>query len=76
MEDRAWEDDAACRQSDPDLWTSENAQKQSDAKKICKTQCDVREQCLAYAIETREVFGIWGGLGYSQRRRLWTPARS
>jgi WhiB family redox-sensing transcriptional regulator len=36
---------------------------------VCRS-CDVREKCLAYAIENQEVHGIWGGTTAEQRKRL------
>jgi WhiB family redox-sensing transcriptional regulator len=36
------------------------------ATAICNT-CNVREECLDYAIEAEEIFGIWGGLSASAR---------
>jgi hypothetical protein len=36
------------------------------ATEVCN-QCDVRQECLDYAIEAEEVFGIWGGLSASAR---------
>ena len=35
------------------------------AKAICK-ECKVREECLEFAVERKERFGIWGGK--SERR--------
>jgi WhiB family redox-sensing transcriptional regulator len=32
--------------------------------------CPVRAQCLDYALETHQLFGIWGGLSERQRRHL------
>jgi WhiB family redox-sensing transcriptional regulator len=32
--------------------------------------CPVRAECLAYALEHDERFGIWGGLSERERRRL------
>lgn len=32
--------------------------------------CDVSEQCLDYAIETRQEFGIWGGYTADDVKRL------
>lgn len=37
------------------------------AKSICET-CAVREECLEYALETREPYGIWGGLTEVERK--------
>ena len=39
------------------------------AKAICG-ECEVRDQCLDYAIEMGEKFGIWGGLSERERRRV------
>lgn len=39
------------------------------ARAICAA-CDVRSECLAFAIETDQAFGIWGGLLPQERRRL------
>ena len=36
------------------------------ATAVCN-QCSVRQECLDYAIEAEEVFGIWGGLSASAR---------
>jgi len=30
----------------------------------------VRSDCLDYAVEARERFGVWGGMTEKQRRRL------
>jgi WhiB family redox-sensing transcriptional regulator len=40
-----------------------------EAKKVCLT-CDVRSECLEYALEHDERFGIWGGLSERERRKL------
>ena len=39
-----------------------------DAKRVC-AQCEVREQCLKWAIDHDERFGIWGGMSERERRR-------
>lgn len=64
-----WMDDGLCKQVDPELFFVEKGGSTKDAKSIC-LGCDVRAQCLAYALERNEVFGIWGGLTYPQRRDL------
>ena len=40
-----------------------------EAKKVCMA-CEVRVECLDYALENDERFGIWGGLSERERRRL------
>ena len=38
-------------------------------QKVCRS-CEVRAECLEYALENDERFGIWGGLSERERRRL------
>jgi WhiB family redox-sensing transcriptional regulator len=40
-----------------------------DAKAVC-ANCPVREQCLEWALATRQEEGVWGGLTDNERRRL------
>ena len=40
-----------------------------DAKQICSS-CEVRTECLDYALARNERFGIWGGLSERERRNL------
>lgn len=40
-----------------------------EAKKVC-LGCEVRAECLEYALGHDERFGIWGGLSERERRRL------
>jgi WhiB family redox-sensing transcriptional regulator len=66
-----WRDDAACLRSDPELFfplgTSGPALHQIDeAKRICQT-CQVRQRCLAWALDSGHVSGIWGGATEEER---------
>lgn len=65
----AWHDDALCAQVDPDLWYPEKGGSTRAAKELCKG-CEVREDCLDYALEHQERFGIWGGKSERERRLL------
>lgn len=64
-----WTELALCSQIDPDLFYPEKGASTREAKRIC-TVCEVREQCLQYALDHVERFGIWGGLSERERRRL------
>ena len=64
-----WQDYALCAETDPEIFYPEQGVSTRPAKQIC-AQCFVREPCLAYAMETGERFGIWGGLSENERRRL------
>lgn len=65
----AWQSDSLCAQTDPEAFFPEKGGSTRDAKKIC-TSCQVRAQCLRYALSNDERFGIWGGLSERERRRL------
>ena len=65
----AWQTDALCSQTDPEAFFPEKGGSTRDAKRIC-TMCEVREECLQYALDNDERFGIWGGLSERERRKL------
>ncbi|MDQ4503693.1 WhiB family transcriptional regulator [Sinomonas sp. ASV322] len=65
----AWQADALCAQTDPEAFFPEKGGSTRDAKKVCSS-CTVRSECLEYALENDERFGIWGGLSERERRRL------
>lgn len=65
----AWQADALCAQTDPEAFFPEKGGSTREAKKICQ-QCDVKSECLDYALANDERFGIWGGLSERERRRL------
>lgn len=64
-----WQTDSLCAQTDPEAFFPEKGGSTRDAKKICST-CEVRTQCLEYALSNDERFGIWGGLSERERRKL------
>lgn len=68
-EELAWQERALCAQTDPEAFFPEKGGSTREAKKICLT-CEVREECLQYALEHDERFGIWGGLSERERRKL------
>jgi WhiB family redox-sensing transcriptional regulator len=66
-----WRSAAACRSADPDLFfpisDSGPAREQTaQAKAICAT-CRVRRECLAFALRTGQIYGIWGGTTEHER---------
>lgn len=65
----AWQSDALCAQTDPEAFFPEKGGSTRDAKKICTT-CEVKGECLQYALHNDERFGIWGGLSERERRKL------
>jgi WhiB family redox-sensing transcriptional regulator len=65
----AWQERALCAQTDPEAFFPEKGGSTREAKKVC-TQCEVRAECLEYALAHDERFGIWGGLSERERRKL------
>jgi WhiB family redox-sensing transcriptional regulator len=65
----AWQADSLCAQTDPEAFFPEKGGSTRDAKRIC-TSCEVKAQCLDYALQNDERFGIWGGLSERERRKL------
>lgn len=68
-DDEDWRERAVCAQIDPDLWFPEKGGNTRDAKKLCLT-CTVRAQCLDFAMEHEERYGVWGGRSERERRRM------
>jgi WhiB family transcriptional regulator, redox-sensing transcriptional regulator len=68
-EDQGWQERALCAETDPEAFFPEKGGSTREAKKIC-TGCEVRAECLEYALSNDERFGIWGGLSERERRRL------
>jgi WhiB family transcriptional regulator, redox-sensing transcriptional regulator len=68
---------AACRGQDATYFfapsyfekRAEKAAREAVAKAIC-ARCPVREECLEFALETRDPHGVWGGLNEMERRAL------
>ena len=67
--DESWRLDALCAETDPEAFFPEKGGSTREAKKIC-TGCEVKAECLEYALSNDERFGIWGGLSERERRRL------
>lgn len=78
--DEPWIVDALCSQVDTDLFFPEKGGSTKEAKSVC-ARCEVREECLNYAMANDERFGIWGGMSAPDRRRrrsrgsMWARSR-
>jgi hypothetical protein len=69
-----WQARALCAQTDPEAFFPEKGGSTRDAKRIC-ARCEVKENCLQYALDHDERFGIWGGLSERERRKIKRQAR-
>jgi WhiB family redox-sensing transcriptional regulator len=66
----SWKLSAVCAQTDPEIFFPKKGDSARDAKLVCQSSCPVRAECLAYALENDERFGIWGGYSERERRKL------
>ena len=65
----SWQERSLCAQTDPEAFFPEKGGSTREAKRVCLS-CDVRSECLEYALAHDERFGILGGLSERERRRL------
>ncbi len=68
-----WWPRAACQSADPELFFPVSAvgpslEDLSRAKAVC-ARCGVQQECLAYALATRQAHGVWGGTSPEERQR-------
>ena len=71
----AWQQRANCQGLDPDLFFPDRGTSTAEAKKVC-ADCAVKEDCLEWALDAGEKFGIWGGTSERERRRLRKARRA
>jgi len=72
-QDLTWQEQARCAVDDPEIlnicFNDEDSEiDYTDAAKEICSQCPVRRQCLQYALDNEERFGVWGGADESTRR--------
>ena len=69
-----WRLAAACRYIDPDLFfpisgngkNGKAVEQVASAKAVCAV-CPVKRDCLAFALRTRQMHGVWGGTTADER---------
>lgn len=69
QQDLVWQMKAACLEVDPEIFFPERGGSSKAARSVC-LECEVRMECLRYALRNREQFGIWGGTSERERRKL------
>ncbi|HEV8683653.1 MAG TPA: WhiB family transcriptional regulator [Actinomycetota bacterium] len=67
-----WVHRARCKDEDPELFfpigTAGPAATQIEQAKAICMQCEVRAQCLEWALATGQDAGVWGGMSEEERR--------
>lgn len=69
-----WRHRAICRDEEPELFhpignTGPALRQIAEAKSVCR-RCPVVSDCLAWALETGQDSGVWGGMTEDERRNL------
>ena len=71
----SWRDEAACIGHEELFYSAEDEskgerrRKETEAKAVCAT-CPVFDACRKFALESEELYGVWGGLTESERHKI------
>ncbi|QMU69868.1 WhiB family transcriptional regulator [Streptacidiphilus sp. P02-A3a] len=78
----AWQEQAACARAERRLFFHPAGERgrtfearERAAKRVCAS-CPVLAQCREYAIQSRERYGVWGGLSEDERAALLRRRRT
>ncbi|WP_075743815.1 WhiB family transcriptional regulator [Actinoalloteichus sp. GBA129-24] len=63
-----------CRDEDPELFfpvgsTGPALDQIDEAKAVCR-RCPVSSECLSWALESGQAYGVWGAMSEDERRAL------
>ncbi|GAA4232272.1 WhiB family redox-sensing transcriptional regulator [Streptosporangium album] len=69
-----WSRRASCLSEDPELFfpvstEGPGREQYEQAKAVCR-RCPVRLRCLDYAVNTHQLYGVWGGTTPDERRAV------
>jgi WhiB family transcriptional regulator, redox-sensing transcriptional regulator len=78
--DGDWGSRAACLSADAELFfpvsgAGPSVAQIAEAKTVC-ARCEVRSECLAFALATRQPYGVWGGTSPEERTVLRKKAQT
>jgi len=71
-----WQEQAACRGTEAAIFfagsgeSDEDRRDRVDRAKAVSRQCPAQAECRAFALRTREPYGVWGGLSEADRAKL------
>lgn len=74
LDQRNWTDSANCKDMDKSMFFPSTVGGIKLAKRVCST-CPVSAECLQYAVDNELTYGVWGGLGETDREKLARDAR-
>jgi len=64
-----WQNQARCLEVNPEIFFPEKGWTAEPARRVCQG-CEVRIQCLTYALNHTELSGVWGAKTERERRDL------
>lgn len=69
-----WWSLAACQSADPEIFfpissRGSGLHQVAQAKAVCE-RCQVRPECLSYAMASHQAHGVWGGTSEEERQHL------
>jgi len=67
--DPAWRTRGACQEVDPETFFPAPSEPADTAMALCRT-CPVLGSCLAWALQTGDLHGVWGGTTARERRAM------
>ena len=73
-EEATWMVRARCRGDDPSSFFPSDGVGVEVARRVC-AECEVRIECLEYALTYRIDHGVWGGASERERRRILRARR-
>jgi WhiB family redox-sensing transcriptional regulator len=64
-----WQVRANCAGMATELFFPERGEPHTEAKAVCDA-CEVKVECLEFALSSAEQYGIWGGYSERARRKM------
>lgn len=65
-----WQENAACRGAEPEVFFPVAEDDAWLAKQICE-RCTVRAECLTFSFANHERYGVWGGVTEKERLEMY-----
>lgn len=81
VENYDWQKDGSCVGMDQEIFfhpwndTPRSRERRERAAKIVCSGCPVQKLCLDWSIKVQEPYGVWGGVGEDERRRILRKQR-
>lgn len=67
---RNYRQQGGCWGLDPSLFLPERGQSSEEAKRVCREECAVRDNCLEESLGRQVVEGVWGGTSKRERKEI------